>query len=247
MTAEISLRILVCDLRSIRVLPLAELNAKNSQPITTSNRYLCQHQQDKHPPTVIATDKMFSFFRRGSPQPPETAPQQTTQTTQPQPQKPPRPESEPELKLLNPETKYKLLLGGLTFFAFSLWTTRRALNRRYLASVPPFYSSAVYHKPDVSGGAEAFEALNLATLNVLSAGMAATGGVLFALDINGVDDLRRFVRRGFHSDGGDVTKVDKELEDEVEAWVGSVLGEKFGVELKKEKERERNESTGGGK
>lgn len=192
---------------------------------------------------------MFSFFRRGSPQTPETSSDQatsqqtTTQISQSQPQyHNQRPESEPELKFINPQTKYKLLLGGLTFFAFSLWTTRRALNRRYLASVPPFYTSSLYHKPDVSGGAEAFEALNLATLNVLSLGMAGTGGILCALDINGVDDMRKFVRRGFYSDGGDVTKVDKELEDEVEAWVGNVLGEKFGMELKKEKERERNEN-----
>ncbi|PIG87616.1 hypothetical protein AARAC_007219 [Aspergillus arachidicola] len=178
---------------------------------------------------------MFSFFRRGPPQTPEIpsdqAPSQqtTTQTSQSPPQSQnQRPESEPELKFINPQTKYKLLLGGLTFFAFSLWSTRRALNRRYLASVPPFYTSSLYHKPDVSGGAEAFEALNLATLNVLSLGMAGDWG---------------FVRRGFYGDGGDVTKVDKELEDEVEAWVGSVLGEKFGVELKKEKERERNENN----
>ncbi|KAF7594815.1 hypothetical protein BBP40_008144 [Aspergillus hancockii] len=194
---------------------------------------------------------MFSFFRRG-PSPTETPSEQTstTQTNrsdspQPQAQIQQRPASQPELKIINPETKYKLLLGGLTFFAFSLWTTRRALNRRYLASVPPFYTSSLYHKPDVSGGAEAFEALNLATLNVLSLGMAATGGVMCALNVNGIDDMRNFVRKGFYSDEGDVTGADKELEAEVEAWVGNVLGEKFGIELKKEKERERNEGKDG--
>ncbi|KAF5858702.1 hypothetical protein ETB97_003869 [Aspergillus alliaceus] len=197
---------------------------------------------------------MFSFFRRGPRQTSETSSEQANhqQANQPHPSQPQsqvqnqQPEPEPEIKLINPQTKHKLLVGGLAFFAFSLWTTRRSLNRRYLASVPPFYTSSLFHKPDVSGGAEAFEALNLATLNVLSFGMAATGGVLCALDINGIDDLRRFVRRGFHGDGGDVMKVDKELEDEVEAWVGNVLGEKFAVELKKEKERQRNEKMEGG-
>ncbi|KAE8149546.1 hypothetical protein BDV25DRAFT_172742 [Aspergillus avenaceus] len=177
---------------------------------------------------------MFSFFKRDTPQPDQ---QQQQQQQQPKPAQP----QESEIKLINPQTKYKLLFGGLTFFAFSFWMTRRALNKRYLASIPPFYTSSLYHKPKVNGGADAFEALNLATLNVLSLGMAGTGGVMCALDVNGIEDMRAFVRKGFYGDGGGLSEADEELERSVEEWVGNVLGEKFGVELKREKELSRKD------
>ncbi|KAL4897562.1 hypothetical protein BDV59DRAFT_167981 [Aspergillus ambiguus] len=189
---------------------------------------------------------MFSFFRGSKPTTPtgdETAPESSPQPIDPPTSTQSQPESDSykrpsdvEIKILNPQSKYKLFFGGLAFFAFSLWSTRRALNRRYLASIPPYYTSSVYHRPDVSGGAEAFEALNLATLNVLSFGMAATGAALYAFDIDGVDDMRRYVRRGFESDGGQVTGTDVQLEQDIEQWVGSVLGKKFEDQLKKEKE-----------
>ncbi|RDH23289.1 hypothetical protein M747DRAFT_231926 [Aspergillus niger ATCC 13496] len=141
-------------------------------------------------------------------------------------------------KLWTPKTNLKLLLGGLAFFTFSIYSTRRAMNRKLLASVPPYYTSSVYHKPKVSGGAEAFEALHLATMNVLSFGMMSAGGALYALDINGVEDMRKFVRKGMvEGDGALMRGEDKELEKEVEGWVAKVLGEKFGKELQKEKER----------
>lgn len=53
----------------------------------------------------------------------------------------------------------------------------------------------MYHRPPVNGAGDAFEALSLATLNVCSFAMMATGGVLYALDINSVEDMRRYVRR----------------------------------------------------
>ncbi|KAF9892789.1 hypothetical protein FE257_000378 [Aspergillus nanangensis] len=160
----------------------------------------------------------------------DPAPQPAQQTTLQ------RPASEPEFKLLNPQSKYKLLFGGLAFFTFSLFITRRALTRRLKQSIPPFYTSSVYHRPDVSGGAEAFEALNLATLNVLSFGMMSTGAVLYGFNIDSIDDMREYVRRGFEGDGGDLSKADVQLEEEIEQWVGSVLGKKFENKLKKEKE-----------
>ncbi|RAH65133.1 DUF3433 domain-containing protein [Aspergillus aculeatinus CBS 121060] len=162
-----------------------------------------------------------------------------------------RPETEefdpPLPKLWTPQTNLKLLLGGTAFLALSLLTTRRAIHRRRLAAIPPFYTSAPYHKPTVSGGVEAFEALNLATLNVLAFAMMSTGGVLYAMNINSVDDMRRYVRRVSLSEedmAKGLVEGDREMEREVEAWAAKVLGEKFGRELKAQRERELEDARG---
>ncbi|GKZ30503.1 hypothetical protein AbraIFM66950_009342 [Aspergillus brasiliensis] len=180
---------------------------------------------------------------QSQPQPPSPSEQQQQPTPPSSIQRSPTEEFEPPLpKLWTPKTNLKLLLGGLAFFTFSIYSTRRAMNRKLLASIPPYYTSSVYHKPKVSGGAEAFEALHLATMNVLSFGMMSAGGLLYALDINGVEDMRRFVRKGMvEGDGALMRGEDKELEKEVEGWVAKVLGEKFGKELQREREREERE------
>ncbi|KAJ5114838.1 hypothetical protein NUU61_000597 [Penicillium alfredii] len=128
----------------------------------------------------------------------------------------------------------KLLFGGMTFFAISLMITRRSLARKRLASIPPFYTGSIYHQPQVNGGVEAFEALNLATINVLSFGMMTTGAVLYSFNINELEDMRKIVRGGLES-GGSGTKTDEELEREVSEWVVSVLGDRFEKQLEKEK------------
>ena len=64
---------------------------------------------------------------------------------------------------------------------------------------------------------------------------------MYAMDINGVEDMRRYVRRG-EGEGGLLGEADVELEREVEGWVERVLGERFGRELQKEKERARGEA-----
>ncbi|RAH42351.1 DUF3433 domain-containing protein [Aspergillus brunneoviolaceus CBS 621.78] len=162
----------------------------------------------------------------------------TNTNTTPSSSRPAIEEFDPPLpKLWTPQTNLKLLLGGTAFLALSLLTTRRAISRRRLAAIPPFYTSAPYHKPTVSGGVEAFEALNLATLNVLAFAMMSTGGVLYAMDINSVDDMRRYVRRG-------LVEGDQEMEREVEAWAAKVLGEKFGRELRAQREREMEDARG---
>ncbi|GLA10613.1 hypothetical protein AnigIFM62618_000210 [Aspergillus niger] len=181
------------------------------------------------------------FSSSSTPSNPESqpSPEPQSQPTPPSTTRSPSDEFDPPLpKLWTPKTNLKLLLGGLAFFTFSIYSTRRAMNRKLLASIPPYYTSSVYHKPKVSGGAEAFEALHLATMNVLSFGMMSAGGALYALDINGVEDMRKFVRKGMvEGDGALMRGEDKELEKEVEGWVAKVLGEKFGKELQKEKER----------
>lgn len=101
--------------------------------------------------------------------------------------------------------------------------------------MPPYYTSSVYHQPHSNSAADAFEALNLATLNVLSFGMMAGGAVGYALDINGLEDMRRFVRAGLQGGSDAPVKSDEELEQEVTEWVTKMLGDKFEKELEKEK------------
>lgn len=118
----------------------------------------------------------------------------------------------------------KLLLGGIAFFCFSSLVTRRALHRRRLASIPPFYTSSVYHQPRVNGAIEAIEALNIATINVVSVSMVFVGGALCALNVNSLDDMRRLIRGGTGADGTGRTETD--LEAELEEWIAGVLDRK---------------------
>lgn len=118
----------------------------------------------------------------------------------------------------------KLLLGGLAFFCLSSVVTRRALHRRRLASIPPFYTSSVYHQPRVNGAIEAFEALNVATINVVSVSMLFVGGALCALNVNSLDDMRRLIRGGAGADGTGRSETD--LEQELEEWIAGVLDRK---------------------
>jgi hypothetical protein len=129
----------------------------------------------------------------------------------------------------------------MAFFTLSILITRRASTKKRLASIPPFYTGSIYHQPQVNGAMEAFEALNLATINVLSFGMLASGAVAYAFDINGLEDLRRVVRGGLEGGGPGSGKTDEELEQEVTQWVVSVLGDRFEKQLEKEKMKKRLE------
>ena len=75
---------------------------------------------------------------------------------------------------------------------------------------------------------EALEALNIATINVLSLGMMTVGGLLYAFDISSVEDLRRNVQKSLGVDG---IRTDQEAEEEIEELFSSILERK----LRKEK------------
>lgn len=77
--------------------------------------------------------------------------------------------------------------------------------------------------PEVNGAMEAFEALNLATLNVASAAIMLSGGMLWAFDIGGLEDMRKKVRTNM---GLDPDRTDKEEEEEIEEWFATVLARK---------------------
>lgn len=66
---------------------------------------------------------------------------------------------------------------------------------------------------------EAFEALNVATVNVASLALMLTGGAMWAFNISTLDDFRQLVRKNMGMDG----PLDKEAEEEMEEWLASIL------------------------
>src|SRR5436853_1294828 len=61
-----------------------------------------------------------------------------------------------------------LFFGGAVFLACAQVITRRSLVRRYKSTIPKFYQPSNRPNADVNGALEAFEALSIATVNVLS-------------------------------------------------------------------------------
>ena len=130
----------------------------------------------------------------------------------------------------------KVIFGaGLAFFALSMVISRRAFVRRRLASNPAFYTNAPGHHAEqakkASPAMEAFEALNIATVNVLSITMLATGGTLWYLDINTMAEARKFVRGGLGVDG--TGKSETEAEEEFEEWMATTLARKDAKDSKR--------------
>jgi len=142
-----------------------------------------------------------------------------------------------------PNQSKVVFAAGTVFFAFSLLITRRAFARRRLAANPAFYTNAPAHHAQqatkVSGAIEAFEALNIATVNVLSLSMMATGGAMWYLDINSMADARRMLRGGLGVDGSG--RDEKQAEEEFEEWMATVLSRKDAKETKAQMVQLRNE------
>ncbi|TVY21627.1 Altered inheritance of mitochondria protein 11 [Lachnellula arida] len=138
-----------------------------------------------------------------------------------------------------------LFFAGAGFFAVSMAITRRSLVRRYKATIPKFYQPNNRPGFEVNGAMEAFEALNIATINVLSVSMMVSGGFMWALDISSLDDMRRKVRINM---GMDASREDSEAEEEIEEMIATILARKeFKHLLGKEKEEEGKEKQEEGK
>ncbi|KAK3938429.1 hypothetical protein QBC46DRAFT_390333 [Diplogelasinospora grovesii] len=131
-----------------------------------------------------------------------------------------------------------LFMGGAGFLMFSVLVSRRAVIRHSTKAQLKFYqpnhaSSAAtrlkglkeQQQQETTGRDPlvAVEALNLATLNVVSFFIMALGGVSWAFDISSLDDLRRMARRSIHG-AGDGGNLDEEAEREVAAWVAKYMG-----------------------
>lgn len=82
------------------------------------------------------------------------------------------------------------------------------------------------------------EALSLATANLAGFAMMMVGGVGWAADISGVEELRRKVRGGLGVDGSG--RSERDVEEEFEEWVAGVL------ERKERKEEGRRRGRGDG-
>lgn len=91
----------------------------------------------------------------------------------------------------------------------------------------------------MSGAIEAVEALNVATINVLSLAMMSTGGLLWYFDINSMDDARRKLRGGLGVDGSG--RDEKQAEEEFEEWMATVMSRKEAKEREKADEKRFNE------
>lgn len=136
----------------------------------------------------------------------------------------------------------RILFGGLSFFLLSSVVTKRALHRRFTAMIPPYYTSSIYHKPEINGAIEALDAFSIATINVLSLGMLGTGMVMCALDVNTPGDMRKYVRQNVNAAAANVTGVgngttDNETDKEIEGWLQDTLGGVLGKYLKEEAEK----------
>lgn len=110
--------------------------------------------------------------------------------------------------------------------------TKRAVNRQQVKSqMKFFYTNLAPAGKSPSGGPKpsdgkdalvAVEALGLATLNVISFGVMMTGGMAWALDVSGLEDMRYLARKtlGVNGVGG---SADDEAEQEISIWVAQTL------------------------
>ncbi|KAL8729717.1 MAG: hypothetical protein Q9166_004545 [cf. Caloplaca sp. 2 TL-2023] len=137
--------------------------------------------------------------------------------------------SEPDLHFFGPRSRrqFSLFLFGATCVGLSIFSTRRALVRRYIATVPDFYQqSNAPPREAISLQKEAAEALKIATINVLSFAAMFTGGTLWAFDVSGISELRERVRamkKQREVKGGINVEQDKAVEREFEDFLGPSL------------------------
>lgn len=88
---------------------------------------------------------------------------------------------------------------------------------------------------------EAFEALNIATINVASIAMMVTGGLLWSFDISSLEDARVRLRGGLGFDGSGRTVT--EAEEEFEEWLATTLARKDNKRKKIEGDGEAHRSN----
>ncbi|KAF2503025.1 hypothetical protein BU16DRAFT_521656 [Lophium mytilinum] len=124
-----------------------------------------------------------------------------------------------------------LFVAGASFFMISTIITRRSMVRRYKQVQPTFYQPNTKPNLSFNAGLEAFEALNIATMNVASFSMMVAGGTLWTFDISSMDDLRRKIRGGLGVDG--TGRSEQDAEEEIEEWLATVLARKDDKERKR--------------
>ena len=154
-------------------------------------------------------------------------------------------------KPIRPEQPHRnkiVFASSVVFFGFSILITRRAIFRRQnahlaeaLAAEKIARGEPVVAPPKVNSTLEAIEALNVATINVLSIAMMATSGALWYLDINNMDQARFKMRRAM---GVDVyAKTEDEANEEIEEWIASTLARKEQKELAKSRAQQGSDNV----
>lgn len=79
----------------------------------------------------------------------------------------------------------------------------------------------------VNARLDAYEALSIATINVISFAVMLTGGTLWAFDISSMDELRQKVsRKRLELDETGSTERDNAAEEEWKELLGRALGKK---------------------
>jgi hypothetical protein len=119
-----------------------------------------------------------------------------------------------------------LFYSGATFFGLRLLVTRRAVARKLLADAPRQFTPSNYKPTNVNGGVEAAQAFVLATANVTSAGMMATGFMMYALDVTDTEDMRTKFRKawGFERTALEEAEQDEEMENMVKEFLDKKEG-----------------------
>lgn len=123
-----------------------------------------------------------------------------------------------------------MLLAGSTFLALSVRATRKVSLRKQKAMYPTYFRPNNQPPPGPPGNAalEAVEALNLASLNVLSFAMMLIGGGMVAMDVTNIEELRNKVR----DMAGEDTQTGEERRKEEEEWEEWMVGILARQELK---------------
>jgi len=160
----------------------------------------------------------------------------------------PSPPPENDTSILSRRSRKQLsfFFAGASFIYFTSILTRRAINRRFQATIPTFFQQS-NHPNEVVGSNEAVQALGLATMYVTSVGATFTAGMLWAFDISTLEELRYKVRK---NTGTDTERNGNEGEEELEQWIAGVLarkelrmfgGKDFQEKVKREFEKEKME------
>ncbi|RVD90071.1 uncharacterized protein DFL_001051 [Arthrobotrys flagrans] len=163
------------------------------------------------------------------PQSPPTAPLQVNDATilkpEPESQSLPTDHRDPSFTPLQRARKQlTLYFGGATFLLLSMAVARRSTRRRYLATVPKYYTpNTRATELNFNTGIDAFEALNIASLGVFSVGMMTVGAGMYIADVVNVDEMRRLLRSKYGMEG---RMSEMDVEEEMEEWIASVLARK---------------------
>lgn len=152
----------------------------------------------------------------------------------------PAPNSEPppqQSSSISPYQNQLIFFAGVAFVGLSTLVTRRSIVNRQRSIFPRFYHpSNAPPEASFSGARDAYDAFSIATVNVFSYTLLWTGGLLWAFDIRGWENLRWRLRRGFGFDGID----SNDAEEEFQEWLAETLSRK------EEKSKRRLERRGDG-